>query len=61
MDRRLKIAVTIAVIVVLVASFFVYDTTLKGSAPSNGTITVRDSLGRNGSEAGGTCQDIWPD
>ena len=47
MNRGLKIAVTVAVIVVLVAAFFVYDTTLKGSAPPNGTITVRDSLGRN--------------
>jgi|YelNatPaOPRAMG01_1025707.scaffolds.fasta_scaffold00236_31 iron complex transport system substrate-binding protein len=47
MDRRLKIAITAAVIVILVAAFFIYDTSQKQSAPSNGTITVRDSLGRN--------------
>lgn len=46
MDRKLKIALTVAVIIVLVASFFVYDTTQKTAAPASGPITVHDSLGR---------------
>jgi iron complex transport system substrate-binding protein len=46
-DRRLKIALSVAVIVVLVAAFFVYDAAQKGPVTSSGTITVRDSLGRN--------------
>ncbi len=47
MERKLKIALTAAVVIILVAGFFVYEGVQKAPSPVNGKISVRDSLGRN--------------